>query len=1548
MATLTTDLNITARDISGLTSADAVAGFLTQLGYNTDRRSALTPESIGLAGDSAAAMKSIEVLSEDAEGFLRVVFVQLRSLTAKSRNDLARVLGRTNVDHLLILTSDFSVLEFVLLHKRRRESRGPVGITRVEVVPLAFAVVRKAPATKELRTIRRFTWTSRDGLEQYDKLRSVFEAAAFTEEYFCNRALFADHYLLSRLREDPAWRDNPTQAFAKVKDQLSDARGRWLEKGEQLVRDELYEPLFELLGFKSKVNKAAGEDHIKPDYLLTAKSGKGTAAAFVYAWDRWLDGPDFNLDHETSEENPGACVVSALEQGVADWIIVTNGKVWRLYSRQAHSRATNFYEVDLIEALVASGDTDPNEAFRYWWLFFRAEGFAPRGDGQPGCWLDAVAEGSRDYAKRLGERLKERIFVTIFPHLAQGFLEDRKKRLGIRRQPTEEELSDTYEATLTLLYRLLFLLYAEARDLLPIREAPYREASLKKVKEEIADKAGVAESEVTARLTHAYAAGEYDLYDRLIRLCEAMDRGASTLNVPIYNGGLFITKPVESDNREQRIARFLHEHKVPDRHLALAIDRLARDPDEKTLGLVSIDYKSLEVRHLGSIYEGLLEFKLKVAQEDLATATEKNKETYIPLGKAKTKRGKPARAVVRKGEVYLSNHKAERKASGSYYTPDPIVKYIVEHTVGPVLIEKLESLRDDLRQVRKTFDREIAKAKAYPVKKPSGDTWEPRDFAAEKTYIAHKNVVEQLFEFRTLDPAMGSGHFLVEAVDFITDRMLAFLNQFPVNPVTFMLDRTRCNILEALGEQGISVDPDKLTEVNLLKRHVLKRCIYGVDLNPMAVELAKVSLWLDAFTIGAPLSFLDHHLRCGNSLIGASFKDLEELTKATAKRSAAMFGIDYEPLLRAIQHVLHVNAMSDATAAEVKQSASEYGQARDELSGYQIVLDLLVAKYFGLSKAVGLLEHGHDLDLSNRAAFLKSLTDEREQAIVTQAGLLAQQRFWRFFHWEIEFPEVFFGFADDNRRHLKHKDHIVSGTAGFDVVIGNPPYDELSEHALGRELPEKEYFGAIEKYKDAFGGRLNLFRLFVVRSLLLLAAKGRHSFIVPMSLLGDQFTASLRRRLLTEGWLRQIEAFPQKDDPHNRVFFDAKLSTCVYVAEKWRDTEHPIRIRTFPGKSLLDVFKQCLITLQDIQSLEPHGLSLPAIGDQELVRWKGLTSYPRVAQWKDAAHCYLGELMTNASNAHLTSDKPVGPQLLRGANINYYVLLDEPKQGEPLYLKERQYLKEYAEDIRSQHHLSPRIGFQESSPIDNWRRLIGCRIPEGHYCVHKIRYFTPDAKYHLDTLLAIFNSRVTEWRFGLTSTNNSVNAYEIDALPLPCFERLKAENPPAIEVKQWRRLLAGDESAVVVWEGSVIEIMKTVDATARAWPNAIHDALAAAGNELAVLAEWRQKATNDFGDWLVSQLGVDEDRFSGMTYLRGGQADFDCRSWDWFSELLIRNRNACKRDLDQHIGSIKRHYQGAVQQLTEHRRKFELLGAAVDRVVWQLVGMNPDGDLPSQ
>lgn len=1167
----TTDVDLSSTIIAGLSSADGVAAFFTSLGYRTDVRKPLSAEAIGLAGDAAAPIREIELIAEDEDGFMRVVLVHLKSLTAKSRTDLARVLGRTNVDHLLVLTSDFGTLEFVLLDKRRRETRGPAGGQRIQVVPLVFAVDRKGVAGKDLRTLRRFTWTSRDGLEQFDKLRSVFEAAAFSEDYFCNRALFADHYLTTRLQDDSAWKESPARAFQQIKDLLRDARTNWYDKGEQIVRDALYEPIFKLLGFKAKRNKQADDDQTKPDYLLADPNGRTISAAFTYAWDRWLDGPDHQLDRDTPDENPGACVVTALEEGLADWIIVTNGRQWRLYSRHAHSRATNFYEVDLPQALIASGDTDPNEAFRYWWLFFRAQAFQPVGDAASvtadagsihhgKCWLDSVAEGSNDYAKELGERLKGRIFEQIFPHLARGFLEDRRQRLGGRQAPSDEDLRDVFRGTLTLLYRLLFLLYAESRDLLPVREAPYHTASLQRIKQEIAEKAGIAESDVEVRIQKAFYAKETTLYDRLQRLFAVMDKGDAALNVPTYNGGLFITQPDRHESadsnqeRELRIARFLTEHKVPDRALALAIDLLSRDEDPRKFSLVFIDYKSLAVRHLGSIYEGLLEFKLRIAGEDLTTQTEKGKEKLLPLDQAKKKRRKSPDVVVPKGDVYLSNDKAERKASGSYYTPDPIVEYIVEQTVGPVLAEKLEGLRKEFRKVRKTFDNEIQKATAFPVKKPDGTTWDPREFALEKVYATHRDLVEQLFEFRTLDPAMGSGHFLVETVDFITDRLLTFLNQFPVNPVQVMLNRTRTNILTALIEQGVTVDPAKLTDVNLLKRHVLKRCIYGVDLNPMAVELAKVSLWLDAFTLGAPLSFLDHHLRCGNSLIGATFADLR---KALIGR---LFAIDYHWMNKAIQDVLFINKMADATAAEVKQSAHKYDEARQYLSGYQIVLDLLVARHFGYPDAPHVLTHiGKELDLSSRARFEESLPIT-DRLLIQKVADVARQPELRFFHWEIEFPEVFYGFEDGDQRRLKRKDEIVAGSAGFDAVVGNPPY--VRQETI---KPLKDYLKTCFETYDAAN---DLYVFFQEREIGLLQGGRRMGMIVSNKWMRAGYGEKIRE------YLKQV-ARPVDliDFGHTPIFPDADTFPCVLVAAR-----RAVRVAEVDGD---DSFTACPIPRAD-------------------------------------------------------------------------------------------------------------------------------------------------------------------------------------------------------------------------------------------------------------------------------------------------------------------------------------------------------------------------------
>ena len=133
---------------------------------------------------------------------------------------------------------------------------------------------------------------------------------------------------------------------------------------------------------------------------------------------------------------------------------------------------------------------------------------------------------------------------------------------------------------------------------------------------------------------------------------------------------------------------------------------------------------------------------------------------------------------------------------------------------------------------------------------------------------------EQLLDLKVCDPAMGSGHFLVNLVDYLADRVITAMAEAEatvdgyISPLTERIDTIRNTIIANAEASGWTIDEDQLDDRHIVRRMVLKRCVYGVDKNPMAVELAKVALWLHTFTVGAPLSFLDHHLRCGDSLFG--------------------------------------------------------------------------------------------------------------------------------------------------------------------------------------------------------------------------------------------------------------------------------------------------------------------------------------------------------------------------------------------------------------------------------------------------------------------------------------------------------------------------------------------------------------------------------------------------------------------------------------------------------------------------------------------------------
>ena len=215
------------------------------------------------------------------------------------------------------------------------------------------------------------------------------------------------------------------------------------------------------------------------------------------------------------------------------------------------------------------------------------------------------------------------------------------------------------------------------------------------------------------------------------------------------------------------------------------------------------------------------------------------------------------------GQVRIRPNPYARKDSGSFYTPQDLVDLIVDQTLKPLVDERLAAFEARAGELR-------------------GDRRPRADRRAE---LSRLDPAQAVLDLKVLDPAMGSGHFLVSAVDFLTDYIADLIEFAPAVPDWLdeddayhspLLDRVaaiRDAILQRADESGWVVNQAQLTDQAIIRRLVLKRCIYGVDKNPLTVELAKVSLWLHSFTVGAPLSFLDHHLRCGDSLLGLRIAD---------------------------------------------------------------------------------------------------------------------------------------------------------------------------------------------------------------------------------------------------------------------------------------------------------------------------------------------------------------------------------------------------------------------------------------------------------------------------------------------------------------------------------------------------------------------------------------------------------------------------------------------------------------------------------------------------
>jgi hypothetical protein len=723
-------------------------------------------------------------------------------------------------------------------------------------------------------------------------------------------------------------------------------------------------------------------------------------------------GVDLDRDrHRGADETSSQPISLAFEAAVdahptARWGLLGNGAELRLY-RQGGQVSRQYLAANL-PALV---DADLWDEWTALFACFDLRSFLPGDDGR--CFLDRILQESGQHASRVADDLRQNVQEAV-EALVGGVLEDRGNwRLWGGREPDRELARELFQEALYFLYRLLFVAFAEAHELLPAASsAVYRD---------------------TYSFEHARDWCDHDLPsgvgadDYLWQTLRALFRmvregwGEGDEQAP------FVIPPLGGELFSERRTPIMSRARVADRFMHTVVQSLSLDRSGRRGQRSRFSYLDLGVDQLGSIYEGLLSYEADVTTEPMVEARltkdgrPKGDVLVVPLALVEHSR-RLARVndrVIPAGRFLLRAGGARRKASGSYYTPAPLAAVMVEKALEPLVTPILEGCgrRDE---------------RGRPLRSP-----------------------EEMLQITVIDQAMGSGAFLVHAVHQLADAYR--------------------RALQAAGEPEERLEAQQLAAV---KRLIAQRCVYGIDLNPMAVELAKVSLWLETLALTEPLSFLDAHLRCGDALIGApqalegsgprldrlpdaafaavrrdAAKEWKARLRAVRRANAAelralsngdhLFG---EALRAALAHALEglrevredvVGRQADpeaplATKQRVERAKAEaYERAREEplVSALAEIADLWCAVWFWPGECD--CPPPHTMEYRTIAQELLAAAREGREPVLH--GLQARQREVarevarerRFFHRWLEFPEV-------------------EAAGGYATVVGNPPWETVN------------------------------------------------------------------------------------------------------------------------------------------------------------------------------------------------------------------------------------------------------------------------------------------------------------------------------------------------------------------------------------------------------------------------------------------------------------------------------------------------------------------------
>jgi hypothetical protein len=925
----------------------------------------------------------------------------------------------------------------------------------------------------------------------------------------------------------------------------------------------------------------------------------------------YLIPPGSDIDSTNVGSFYPAKLIAELKDRSLTWGILTDGDLWRLYSVKSARPFEDYIELSLGQTMEQSDKAE----YCLFERFFHKESFVLKSiDEQDNsdqkdtaqsvrkCRLDHDREQSEHV---LSERVKTPFLEQIdevLQYVCNGFINDTPKT---GEEYSEEERNEIFESAVKLIYRCLFLFYAEARRLLPSdpeKAEIYRQHSIQSL----------------CREAHSFRWGkrsdldQYDLWKHLKGLINAVNDGDPEYGIMGYNGGLF------DDEQE----RFLGNHQLRNDFLSRALYLLAYvEPIENEFDQeYLIPYEDLEVRHLGELYENILEYTVQLADANRYRRRTK-KGVQLLLASQTTKQ--KGDGEIKQGDIYFGESALARKQSGSYYTPESLVRFLNEKTIiqplRQVFQEKYEQrFKDFLEQV----------SKGYDLGTQSG---------AVQSAIAliERFVKEEVLNFKVCDPAMGSGHFLVDAANQMTGLVISLLERIP--------------FVEGANNE-ISSDP------NNWRRLITRHCIYGVDLNPLAVDLAKLSLWLNCFASDHKLTFLDHHIRCGNSLIG--LRSLDQLSSiperkkdSTRKKDTQKLLFDFDDL----SDVLNEASEGISSISQINEDDTDAQKALLEESQKSIAkLRSLSDLYTSYLMDSNIQPHDYK-DIFDRQARGIPITNSLNLAIPEILESVDQYKNrHHFFHWPLEFPDIF----------------GPNAIRGFSATVGNPPWDVLQPntqefysvydpnfreygkqeaikvikqlHVAHANIAQKwkqyesgfsessKYFKEKEAYNSLQKGKIDLYKAFLERFYAVLKRDGHLGIIVPSGLYTDQGCQPLREQFFYKSRINFLYCFENRW-PAVFTAVDGRFKFVLFNTQKGGSTEtfkcafmehDPERLSLIDSSALK-------MSLDNVRKFSPNSLSVMEFRTQneiEIIR----------KVYKD--HLHLGSYSPSFWNVSLTQD----------------------------------------------------------------------------------------------------------------------------------------------------------------------------------------------------------------------------------------------------------------------------------------------------------------------